>query len=158
MRTLQTLQYSTTPSFQVQRHGLNGLNGPIGGSHGRISAPTAMASSRPDDGGTPSLQMNQSTLPSSRILSTDDPIVAQMRRLVQAVPDTASLAQGIVHYAPPAPAMARVQAALADPATRNVLNSYGADEGIPELRARLREKLAKENKLTNVDVFVTHGA
>ena len=101
---------------------------------------------------------SSASFPSSRILNTDDPIVAQMRRLVQSVPNTASLAQGIVYYAPPATALERVQAALSDPATQKVLNSYGADEGIPELRARLREKLAKENKLTNVDVFVTHGA
>ena len=100
----------------------------------------------------------RTTVPSTRIVNTDDPIVAQMRRLVQSVEGTASLAQGIVYYPPPDAAMARVQAALADPATQKILNSYGADEGLLELRDKLREKLAKENGLHGVDVFVTHGA
>ena len=100
----------------------------------------------------------RTTLPSTRIVDTDDPIVAQMRRLVQAVEGTASLAQGIVYYPPPEQVLARVQAALGDPATQKVLNSYGADEGLLELREALREKLAKENGLHGVDVFVTHGA
>ena len=100
----------------------------------------------------------RTTVPSTRIVDTDDPIVAQMRRLVQAVEGTASLAQGIVYYPPPEQVLARVRAALDDPATQKVLNSYGADEGVLELRKALCDKLARENGLDDVDVFVTHGA
>jgi aspartate/methionine/tyrosine aminotransferase len=105
-----------------------------------------------------SLVPRGTSTPSGRILGTDDPIVAQMRRLVQSVEGTASLAQGIVYYPPPDRAMERVEAALSDPNTLSVLHGYGADEGIPELRDALRKKLRVENGLKDCEVFVTHGA
>ena len=38
------------------------------------------------------------------------------------------------------------------------VSSYGPDEGMPALRAALREKLARENGLEGYDVHVTAGA
>jgi katanin p60 ATPase-containing subunit A1 len=68
-----------------------------------------------------------------------------------------SLAQGIVHWAPPPQALDRVAKALADPAT-TAIHSYGPDEGNPALREALRQKLVHKNNLPNYDVCVTAGA
>ncbi len=55
---------------------------------------------------------------------------------------------GIVHWQPPAAALQRAAELVAsgDPA----LSQYGPDEGLPELRQALREKLERENGLTGV--------
>lgn len=55
---------------------------------------------------------------------------------------------GIVHWQPPAAALQRAAELVAsgDPA----LSQYGPDEGLPELRQALREKLQRENGLTGV--------
>jgi len=65
-----------------------------------------------------------------------------------------SLAQGIVHWTPPVEALMAAQAAVMLPAT----SLYGADDGDPELRAVLKDKLARQNGLVNSEVMVTTGA
>eukprot|EP00443_Scrippsiella_acuminata_P078693 CAMPEP_0115566366 /NCGR_PEP_ID=MMETSP0271-20121206/103547_1 /TAXON_ID=71861 /ORGANISM="Scrippsiella trochoidea, Strain CCMP3099" /LENGTH=374 /DNA_ID=CAMNT_0003000671 /DNA_START=26 /DNA_END=1147 /DNA_ORIENTATION=- len=65
-----------------------------------------------------------------------------------------SLAQGIVHWAPPPAVAEAVARAAAEPDT----SAYGADDGMAELRNRLAEKLQKENGLEGVSVMVTAGA
>ncbi|CAK0907943.1 unnamed protein product [Prorocentrum cordatum] len=65
-----------------------------------------------------------------------------------------SLAQGIVHWAPPPAVAAAVVAAAADPES----SAYGADDGTAELRAALKAKLRTENALDGVEVMVTAGA
>ena len=96
--------------------------------------------------------------PSSRIMTTDDPIVAQMRRLVQSTPGTASLAQGIVYWSPPEQALEYVKKVMVDEEVLPTLHGYGADEGLAVLREALMEKMAGENGLEEYRVFVTHGA
>ena len=65
-----------------------------------------------------------------------------------------SLAQGIVHWSPPAAALEAVSKQVAEPAT----SLYGADDGLPELRSALKAKLATENGLVASEVMVTAGA
>lgn len=96
--------------------------------------------------------------PSTRIMTTDDPIVAQMRRLVQSTPGTASLAQGIVYWSPPERALDYIKRVMEDEDVLPTLHGYGADEGLPVLRDALVDKLARENDLKDYRVFVTHGA
>jgi len=91
---------------------------------------------------------------SSRVQATDAPVIAKTKALMAGVQGVQSLAQGIVHWAPPAAALQAVAEATADPA----LSQYGPDAGLPELRQALRDKLAAENGLTEVDVMVTAGA
>lgn len=65
-----------------------------------------------------------------------------------------SLAQGIVHWPPPPEAITAARAAADEPSS----HLYGADDGLPELRAALKAKLAAENGLTASEVMVTAGA
>ncbi|XBI16388.1 hypothetical protein VPH35_058650 [Triticum aestivum] len=65
-----------------------------------------------------------------------------------------SLAQGIVYWQPPEAALNKVKEIVWEPAT----SKYGADDGLPELREALLEKLRRENKLTKSSVMVTAGA
>lgn len=109
---------------------------------------TAMATSTDDS--------SEVILPkiSRRVQATDAPVIAQTKALMAGVEGARSLAQGIVHWAPPAAALEAVAAATTDPA----LSQYGPDAGLPPLRQALREKLAAENGLTQVEVMVTAGA
>jgi aspartate/methionine/tyrosine aminotransferase len=91
---------------------------------------------------------------SRRLAETDVPCVAATRALVAAVPGTLSLAQGVVHWPPPAAALAAAAACAADAA----VSLYGPDEGLPALRAALRAKLAARNSLPGYDAIVTAGA
>lgn len=95
---------------------------------------------------------------SQRVQSTQAPCVVATKKLMaqKGAEGTLSLAQGIVHWQPPAVALQRAAELVAsgDPA----LNQYGPDEGLPELRQALREKLERENGLTGYDVMVTTGA
>jgi aspartate/methionine/tyrosine aminotransferase len=91
---------------------------------------------------------------SRRLVETDVPCVASTRALVAAVPGTLSLAQGVVHWPPPAAALAAAAAGAADAA----VSLYGPDEGLPALRAALRAKLAARNGLPGYDAIVTAGA
>ncbi|KAK9809123.1 hypothetical protein WJX72_009699 [[Myrmecia] bisecta] len=91
---------------------------------------------------------------SQRIQKTDMPIMVKMRHLQGGVEGVASLAQGVVYWMPPESAIKAAVAKATDPA----LSVYGADEGMPELTAALRHKLAAENGLTGYSVMVTAGA
>jgi DNA-binding transcriptional MocR family regulator len=91
---------------------------------------------------------------STRVLETDTPVMVEMQALLRGRTNVLSLGQGIVYWQPPEEALEKVRGLIDEPATSN----YGADEGLPELRAALLEKLKQENKLTNSSVMVTAGA
>ncbi|CAH2067981.1 unnamed protein product [Thlaspi arvense] len=91
---------------------------------------------------------------SRRSLATDMPVMAQIRKLMAELTNPMSLAQGVVHWQPPEKALAKVKELVWDP----TISSYGPDEGIPELREALLNKLRDENKLTKSAVMVTAGA
>ena len=67
-----------------------------------------------------------------------------------------SLAQGIVHWAPPASAVDAAKSAL-DSDDRSI-HGYGPVKGSLELQEALKRKLAEENGIENVEVMVTAGA
>ena len=67
-----------------------------------------------------------------------------------------SLAQGVVYWEPPKSAHDALLDALQ--VDNNLLHMYGPDEGLPELREALQEKIQQENDLTNHHVMVTVGA
>ncbi|OAY76383.1 Aspartate aminotransferase [Ananas comosus] len=89
-----------------------------------------------------------------RALETDMPVMVQIQELVRGAKDVMSLAQGVVYWQPPDQALNKVKEIVWDPST----SRYGGDEGLPELREALIEKLRRENKLTNCSVMVTAGA
>ena len=68
-----------------------------------------------------------------------------------------SLAQGVVYWLPPESTQRALLNALQDQSAQ-VLHTYGPDEGLPDLRKALENKLCHENGLTNHDVMVTVGA
>jgi katanin p60 ATPase-containing subunit A1 len=81
--------------------------------------------------------------------------MVQMQELLRgAGGDVISLAQGVVHWQPPEDGLTKVKSLVDEPTTSH----YGADEGLPELRDALLEKLRRENKLCNSAVMVTAGA
>uniref|UniRef100_A0A0D6R1U3 Aminotransferase class I/classII large domain-containing protein n=1 Tax=Araucaria cunninghamii TaxID=56994 RepID=A0A0D6R1U3_ARACU len=96
------------------------------------------------------------TLPrlARRALGTDTPVMVTMQELLRGTKDCKSLAQGVVHWQPPEHALGKVKDVIWHPSTSN----YGADEGLPELRKALVEKLRRENKLCKSSVMVTAGA
>ena len=65
--------------------------------------------------------------PSKSVVKTDAPIVEKMRNLSK--PGVASLAQGIVHWAPPDAAVEAAAAAAREPSS----HAYGADAGLREV-------------------------
>eukprot|EP00252_Welwitschia_mirabilis_P005945 TRINITY_DN1653_c0_g1_i2.p1 TRINITY_DN1653_c0_g1~~TRINITY_DN1653_c0_g1_i2.p1 ORF type:complete len:400 (-),score=84.52 TRINITY_DN1653_c0_g1_i2:187-1386(-) len=89
-----------------------------------------------------------------RVLETETPVMVQMQELLRSVKDCMSLAQGVVYWKPPEQAMEKVKTTIFESSTSN----YGADEGIPELRNALIQKLHRENKLTRSSIMVTAGA
>jgi len=89
-----------------------------------------------------------------RVLGTETPVMVQMQELLRGATDVISLAQGVVHWQPPEEALTKIKSLVDEPTTSH----YGADEGLPELRAALLEKLRQENKLCNSSVMVTAGA
>merc|ERR1712232_7230 len=92
--------------------------------------------------------------PSKRVRVTDDPCIVTMQKMLQGREGILSLAQGVVHWSPPSAVAEAVSAAASEPDS----NQYGADAGLPALRAALKEKLHKENGLSGVEVMVTAGA
>lgn len=92
---------------------------------------------------------------SKRMRGADAPVITKTKRLVMNSPGTMSLAQGIVHWAPPEAALEKAKSQIMD---NPVVHGYGPDEGMPELREKLREKLQRENGLEDYDVHVTCGA
>ncbi|KAJ3694171.1 hypothetical protein LUZ60_009651 [Juncus effusus] len=90
-----------------------------------------------------------------RVLDTETPVMVQIQQLIRTTNrDVMSLAQGVVYWQPPEEALNEVKEMVWDPS----VSKYGADEGLPELREALLEKLRRENKLTNSSVMVTAGA
>eukprot|EP00931_Biecheleriopsis_adriatica_P115663 TRINITY_DN91432_c0_g1_i1.p1 TRINITY_DN91432_c0_g1~~TRINITY_DN91432_c0_g1_i1.p1 ORF type:complete len:445 (-),score=96.31 TRINITY_DN91432_c0_g1_i1:4-1218(-) len=92
--------------------------------------------------------------PSKRIRHTDEPCIVAMQRMLRGKEGIMSLAQGIVHWAPPQAVIEAVAAAAHEPDT----NAYCADDGLPALREALKAKLLEENGLEGVEVMVTAGA
>jgi len=92
--------------------------------------------------------------PSKRVRATDDPCIVTMQEMMRDKEGLLSLAQGAVHWQPPPEALN----SLNDHAKLDDINSYGDDDGLPELRAALKEKLRVENGLEDVEVMVTTGA
>ncbi|XP_020248697.1 uncharacterized protein LOC109826129 [Asparagus officinalis] len=90
-----------------------------------------------------------------RALKTENPVMVQIQELIRSAGrDVTSLAQGVVYWQPPEKALNRAKEIVWEPSTSH----YGADEGLPELRQALIEKLRRENKLTKSSVMVTAGA
>ena len=91
---------------------------------------------------------------SRRIEVTDAPVIVSMQQMLRGKEGVLSLAQGIVHWSPPDEAMQAARAAVDEPNT----SLYGADDGLPELRAALKLKLAEQNGIVASEVMVTAGA
>ena len=91
---------------------------------------------------------------SARMARTDVPCIVSMQQMLRGKKDVLSLAQGIVHWAPPDAALAAGRAAMGEPDT----SLYGPDDGLPALREKLKEKLRLQNGIENSDVMVTAGA
>ncbi|KAJ0959898.1 hypothetical protein J5N97_000332 [Dioscorea zingiberensis] len=89
-----------------------------------------------------------------RCVETETPVMVQIQQLMRGAENLMSLAQGVVYWQPPEQALDKVKEIVWDPAT----SRYGADDGLPELRQALTEKLRRENKLTRSSVMVTAGA
>ncbi|XP_068647438.1 aromatic aminotransferase ISS1-like [Aristolochia californica] len=89
-----------------------------------------------------------------RALETDTPVMVQIQELIGGAKDAISLAQGVVHWQPPATALDKVKGIVCDPS----VSRYGSDDGMPELRKALIEKLHRENNLHKSSVMVTAGA
>ncbi|CAN1285717.1 Aromatic aminotransferase ISS1 [Linum perenne] len=89
-----------------------------------------------------------------RALETEMPVMVQIQELVRGAKNVISLAQGVVYWQPPKEAMEKVKELIWEPS----VSRYGADEGIPELREALLQKLRRENKLVKSSVMVTAGA
>ncbi|KAJ3701310.1 hypothetical protein LUZ61_005015 [Rhynchospora tenuis] len=89
-----------------------------------------------------------------RAVETNTPVMVEIQKLQRSKENLMSLAQGVVYWQPPEKALNKVKEMVWDP----IVSKYGADEGLPELREALLEKLRKENKLTNSSVMVTAGA
>ena len=93
---------------------------------------------------------------SARLAAVQPPVIPLVMDLYRRNPGTVSLGQGIVGYGPPSTVADRIAAFCANPAH----HTYQPDEGIPELRTAIREKLARENRIDpdGRDVMVTAGA
>lgn len=93
---------------------------------------------------------------SRRMTAVQAPIIPVIADLIRQTPGTLSLGQGVVYYGPPAAAL---QAAHAF-GHRAEQHQYGPVHGIPELLARIEQKLAQENGigLQGRRVVVTAGA
>ena len=84
---------------------------------------------------------------SARMRGVQPPVIPIVAELIRAHPGTISLGQGVVYYGPPPQAKARVGEFFAD---NNDNHKYKPVDGIPLLRDRLVNKLARENR-TRVD-------
>ncbi|XP_031487853.1 aromatic aminotransferase ISS1 [Nymphaea colorata] len=89
-----------------------------------------------------------------RAIETETPVMVQIQQLLRGIKGAISLAQGVVYWQPPDHALEKVKEVVWQPST----SQYGPDEGLPELREALTEKLRRENKLFNSSVMVTAGA
>jgi aspartate/methionine/tyrosine aminotransferase len=93
----------------------------------------------------------------SRMDAVQAPIIPVIGALIRETPGTISLGQGVVHYGPPAEAMAAVRDALSDP----VVHGYGDGSGYAPLVEAITHKLRRENGIEvsgGSRVMVTAGA
>jgi len=99
-----------------------------------------------------------SAVPSTRVGATDAPCIVTMQTMLARHKEREggilSLAQGIVHWAPPEEALAAARRAVEDADT----NSYTSDDGYPALCDALKDKLRVENGVHSSEVMVTQGA
>ena len=93
---------------------------------------------------------------SARLAAVQSPIIPIVMDLYRRHPGTVSLGQGVVGYGPP-PGVAERIARFCDAPAHHL---YQPDEGIPELRAAIGEKLAAENRIDarGREIMVTAGA
>ena len=114
---------------------------------------------------TTSKRSNSNRVPpiSTKVERTLDPCVVLMKELIGQYADLwkdkggiFSLAQGVVYWTPPEESKLALQEAIDD--RSSMLHMYGPDEGLPELRVKLQEKLRQENGLEDQHVIVTTGA
>ncbi|CAL5327715.1 unnamed protein product [Camellia sinensis] len=89
-----------------------------------------------------------------RAVQTETPIMVLIQEVIRGAKDALSLAQGVVYWQPPKPALDKVKELVWEPS----VSRYGADEGLPELREALVRKLRQENNLHKSSVMVTAGA
>lgn len=95
--------------------------------------------------------------PSRRLQTVQAPIIPAIAALIRAHSETISLGQGMVHYLPPAQALARLQGALVDPHN----HSYGHAQGLPLLKQAIARKLDVENEIAVGDldrIMITAGS
>jgi len=78
-----------------------------------------------------------------RMQVVQSPIIPVVGEWIRQHPGTISLGQGVVHYAPPPQAIARIQNFLAQPQN----HKYHPVDGIVPLREALAAKLATENQI-----------
>jgi aspartate/methionine/tyrosine aminotransferase len=78
---------------------------------------------------------------SNRLRAVQTPIIPVVADLIRANPGTISLGQGVVNYTPPPEAFAAIERFLARPDN----HKYQGTAGVPDLLARICEKLATEN-------------
>ncbi|XP_078432303.1 pyridoxal phosphate (PLP)-dependent transferases superfamily protein [Wolffia australiana] len=91
---------------------------------------------------------------SKRVSETENPVMVQIQQLLRGSKDAISLAQGVVYWQPPETALEKVGRMVWDP----IVSRYGADEGLPELRAALLKKISSENNLNKSSIMITAGA
>lgn len=94
---------------------------------------------------------------SKRMQAVQTPIIPVIGDLIHANPGTISLAQGVVHYGPPASVFTK----LAEMDDNVALHKYGQVEGIAPLISKIREKLSHENGISvhhDSRIVVTAGA
>jgi aspartate/methionine/tyrosine aminotransferase len=92
---------------------------------------------------------------SRRLAEVQAPMIPVVAAMIARHPGTISLAQGVVHYGPPAAVAEAVAKAAAEPAT----SRYGRVRGLDALLERLETKLSRDNhvSLGGRRVFVTAG-
>ena len=93
---------------------------------------------------------------SARLAAVQSPIIPIVMDLYRSHPGTVSLGQGVVGYGPPSGVAERIARFCDTPAH----HLYQPDEGVPELRAAIGEKLSGENRidLDGREIMVTAGA
>ncbi|WP_367026366.1 pyridoxal phosphate-dependent aminotransferase [Methylococcus sp. ANG] len=93
---------------------------------------------------------------SGRMRAVQAPIIPVIAAMIREHPGVISLGQGVAWYGPPRRALERMREFGEGPGQHR----YGPVEGLPELRALMREKLERENgiSLSGRTVLVTAGA
>jgi aspartate/methionine/tyrosine aminotransferase len=95
--------------------------------------------------------------PSTRAAGVQPPIIPIVAGWISETPDTVPLGQGVVHFGPPAAALAVIPEFLATVPH----HCYIPDAGLPELRKAFEEKLRAENGIDapfEHRIYVTVGA